>query len=193
MICPGQSVTEIIEGCNKLELNCWIARVAYMQPKYVLELGTGQGVSGDLIMSALPAESKFTTINYNYPANYCFGEQLSRWLSDKRLTILNADTIDPKTVDKVVKDVDLLFIDTLHEAWQAATELRNFQKILIDGAIVIVDDLSHNDMCDFWKSLDYEKVGNKDQGIFRYNAKRSYWMTFPHGKTPKEEAGVQDA
>lgn len=168
--------------------NAWVRRITYMRPENVLELGTGQGASGNHIMSALLPTSKFTTINYNYPPEYCFGEQLNRWKSDPRLKCVVADTCDPDTLKQVPDGVDLMFIDSTHRAWHAAIELCLWQDKLQDGAVVIVDDLDQHNMMRFWDSLPYEKVIHTDgrQGTFRYDDWLRYAVVFPRGKTSRE-------
>ena len=189
MICPGKTIATILEEISKMEGGgTWTKRIRHMRPYYMLELGTGQGASGAEIMKSLPPDSRFTTINYDYPADYHFGEMLDPFASDSRLKRINADTVDPETLKLVNVGVDLLFIDTTHEAWVAATELRLFQDKLYDQAIVIVDDLCHNDMMAFWDSIPYEKELDGGQGIFRYVASKRYDITFPRGRTAKENS-----
>lgn len=177
MIAEGKTVTEIVAIGNN-----WPRRLQFLMPKHILELGTGQGASGAQIMSALGPESTFTTINY--VDGHTFGEQLSGYYSDPRLLRLDADTIDPKTLELVPSyqiPIDLLFIDSTHEAWHAAKELRIWQAKLEDGAIVVVDDLNQNDMLLFWNSLPYEKSEYNNascQGVFRYRSAVRYTERF---------------
>ncbi len=157
----------------------WPGRIAVWRPKNVVELGTGQGAGGAQIMAALSFDARFTTINY--ADGHTFGEQLQPFIDDHRLSFLHKDTIDPATLDLVPDDIDLLFIDTTHEAWHAATELRLWQHKLDDGAIVVVDDLDQHDMAAFWNSLPYERVGLEvgfRQGVFRYDRARLYKERF---------------
>ncbi len=168
------SVANIMAMCHN-----WQDRIFQLQPRNVVELGTGQGASGACIMEMLPPGSTFTTINY--ADGHKFGEQLGPWSSDPRLHMLAADTILPATLELVPDNIDLLFIDTTHEAWHAAQELRLWQDKLQDGAIVIVDDLNQHDMNLFWDSLPYEKVPSEAgtcQGVFRYSAALRYNGSF---------------
>lgn len=180
MICDGKTVAEIAAAVGD-----WPGRIRYMNPRNVVELGTGQGASGAQIMSALAPDAMFTTINY--ADGHKFGEQLRDWYFDQRLRRLDLDTTDPATLEHVPAWIDLLFIDTTHEAWHAATELRLWQDKLQDGAIVIVDDLNQHDMANFWDSIPYEKVptnsnwifADRYQGVFRYDASKRYEGKFP--------------
>lgn len=165
MIAEGMSVVWVAAVGND-----WAARVSVLRPRNFLELGTGQGASGARIMSALPPDSIFTTINY--ADGHSFGEQLAHWRSDPRFRMLDVDSLDSGVLDMVPDEVDLLFIDSTHEAWHAAQELRMWQDKLADGAIVVVDDLNQNDMVSFWNDLLYEKHPARGddprQGVFRY-------------------------
>jgi predicted O-methyltransferase YrrM len=158
--------------------NVWINRIRFLKPHNVVELGTGQGATASYIMIALHDNAIFTTFNYSYPANQRFGEYLHSWLRDPRLWWITADTLDPASLQYVPNDIDLLFIDTTHEAWHAAAELRLWQVKLQDSAIVIVDDLDQNDMTAFWNSLPYDKVVDGNQGIFCYDTSRQYLAQF---------------
>lgn len=167
---------------SKMSVDLWEDRMRSVCPNHVLELGTGQGATGAQIMAALGPNAQFTTINYPYPANQRFGEGLDPWRSDPRLTVLFADTLLSSTSDLVPYGVDLLFIDTTHEAWHAAEELCLWQDKLVDGAIVIVDDLNQNDMMLFWNDLPYEKYPENgchtSQGVFRYRRAIRYGRRF---------------
>lgn len=167
------------EGLTIVEISAidggWPGRIDFLRPRNVVELGTGQGAAGMRIMSALPDDAHFTTINY--VNGEIHGEGLVSWLKDPRLTMLFLDTIDPETLLKVPDDIDILFMDTTHEGWHVATELRLWQYKLADGAVVIVDDLDQNDMSIFWATLHYEKAllgGYSSQGLFRYDSARRY-------------------
>lgn len=159
----------------------WADRIGLVRPRCVLELGTGQGAGAAQIMAALPPGAELFTINYPHPSEYAFGEQLAPWRGDPRLHELVADTIDPRTLDLVPRRVDLLFIDSTHEAWHAALELRMWQEKLRDGTVVICDDLNQHDMAAFWDSIPYDRATRpgSHQGIFVYDAARPYAGAFP--------------
>lgn len=189
-ICHGQSMEEVVAKSTVASIgNPWQRRLSYMQPKIIVELGTGQGASGTLIMAALALDATFMTVNYTYPEEYRFGEQLDSWKNDKRLTMLVGDTLDPKTIAKFPREIDLLFHDTHHYAWHAAFELCLYQEALADGAIVICDDIGENDMWLFWESLHYDKWpahAAPVQGLFRYDRSKPYTKQFPRGLTGRE-------
>lgn len=162
--------------------NDWARRIPFLLPKNVLELGTGQGASGNRIMSCLPQDSFFTTINY--VDGHHFGEQVQCWKGDKRFKMLDRDTLDARVLKLVPDNIDLLFIDSTHEAWHAAAELRLWQSKLVDGAVVVVDDLDQHDMASFWNSIPYDKMPHSVsdvgylQGVFIYDASTRYTGSF---------------
>ncbi len=165
------TLTDIVAAGNH-----WSHRMALLQPLNIVELGTGQGAASAIIMANLRPDAQFTTINY--ADGHVFGAQLQPYFGDPRLLFLAADTINPKTLDMVPDYIDVLFIDTTHEAWHAALELTLWQKKLRHNAIVVVDDLDQHDMMAFWDSVPYEKCLDIYQGVFRYDS-TPYTGSFP--------------
>jgi predicted O-methyltransferase YrrM len=146
-----------------------------LQPKAILELGTGTGKSSWWMMRALPKNSSLTTINWpNPPSGDDVGCELSEFADDHRLRQILGDT---REVRFWLKDdqFDFLFIDsgTTHEYALISEEWRLYESALADRAVVCVDDINANDMRRFWNPLPYEKVetdlhGEAGFGIFQY-------------------------
>ena len=144
--------------------------VRQLRPKLVVELGTGDGMTGAAIMGALLDGARFITVNWpNPPSGDNPARYLGPWLFDQRLTQLWGDTRD---VSHLVPDgIDLLFIDSTHERGCAEAEWNLYRPKLKDGAVVVVDDLHHNDMLEFWDDLPgYDKrvVNDGRIGILRH-------------------------
>ncbi len=150
--------------------------VCRLRPKFVVELGTGTGRTSAQIMAMLPWSSKFVTINWpNPPSGDNVGVELWPWRSDERLMQLIGDTRDPAIVEQVDSGIDLLYIDsgTEHTYSLISEEWRLYAPKLADGAIVVCDDLDHNDMMRFWGERTEEKTlmfGGR-MGMFRHEAK----------------------
>lgn len=147
------------------------ALVQVLQPKYVVELGTGAGHTAAKIMRALLPTSKFITINWpNPPSGDPVGIELLPWKDDKRLTQILGDTREVS--NQVPSGIDLLYIDsgTKHTNALISAEWVLYKHKLVDKAIVVCDDINHNDMRDFWDPLPYEKqeIWNGLAGVFRY-------------------------
>lgn len=149
--------------------------VRLLQPEYVVELGTGAGTTAALIMAALPQSSEFVTINWpNPPSGDPVGEKLAPWIDDPRLYQLLGDTRDQTVVRLVDDGIDLLYIDsgTEHTCALISAEWELYRPKLIDGAVVVCDDINHNDMREFWDPLPYDKVEiwNGTAGLFVYRS-----------------------
>lgn len=155
----------------KLAAESWYKLIIFLQPKCIIELGTGAGHTAAKIMSVLPAASHFYTINWpNPPSGDPVGIELLPWANDKRLKQILGDTREVS--EQIPNGIDLLFIDSGTEHINAliSAEWKLYAPKLVDGAIVICDDLTHNDMMDFWNSLPYEKtfIWNNLAGLFIY-------------------------
>ncbi len=148
------------------------ALIRELKPVNVLELGTKDGASALFMLSALPNDSRFQTIDLN-PSPIL----LEGVLSDQRLTIITADDLDPRfSLTLEAQDpIDLLFMDTEHNSDQLSAELEKYSEFLRPGAIVVVDDIHLNsEMEHWWASLPYEKIDtglmlhHSGFGIFEY-------------------------
>lgn len=85
--------------------------VTLLQPKYVVELGTGAGYTAAIIATALPEDSYFATINWpNPPSGDDVGRELRPYLNDRIHQILG-DTRDCSH-HFLDNSIDLLYIDS---------------------------------------------------------------------------------
>lgn len=142
-----------------------------MQPRRVVELGTGDGMTAAEVMRVLPHGSTLTCVNWPNPPS---GDDPRRYLdpfwNDVRLSVLFGDTRDPAIAAQVPDGIDLLSIDSTHEAACAAAEWELWRPKLADVALVVFDDLDHHDMRGFWQSLPYPRREARDgkAGIMLY-------------------------
>lgn len=149
---------------NYMNFLTWI--VAELQPKHILEIGTGDGLAARMMMQTLPRDGSLVTVlTPGTPA-----EELTPWLSppDRRLDIVRANEklgrIDP---------ADMLFI---HRGRDCQTEWQACQDHLEDGAIVLV----YRTMVvspGWWNGLPYNKLdtplnGEDGFGMFVYDRGR---------------------
>lgn len=137
--------------------------------KLIVELGTGDGFTAAAIMQVLAPDAKLICINWpNPPSGDNPRRYLNPWVDDPRLIMLFGDTREISWA--VPNGIDLLHIDSTHTNECAQEEWRLYQPKLAPNAIVVVDDLDHNDMQVFWDSLQ----GNKEViyegriGVLRY-------------------------
>lgn len=145
--------------------------VSRIRPKTIVELGAGDGAAAASILLVLPEHSTLTTINWpNPPSGDNPHRYLAKWIDDARLTLLFGDTRDPEVVARVPDSIDLLHIDSTHTRECADAEWRLYEPKLADFAVVVVDDLNHNDMMDFWNSLRGSKTTSENGvvGIMEY-------------------------
>lgn len=146
--------------------------VAKLKPRLVVELGTGDGYTASAVMSALPEDGRLITVNWpNPPSGDNPWRYLERWMNDSRLTLIFGDTRDREVIALVPDNIDILYIDSTHEYACAALEWDLYRPKLRAGAVVLVDDLNHNDMHKFWNELPYEKIELRhgEQGMFTYD------------------------
>lgn len=152
--------------------------IKILQPKHILELGTSIGRSANFIMCALPENrmsrqnSKLTTIELGS----FMRTDLKPFFNDNRLQIIYGSTTDKEIYAPLnLKNIDFIFIDTLHEYDQVVAEWNIYKNFLTDNAIVVMDDIHLNTGMDkFWNELPYEKIdcGNDVHfsgfGMFRF-------------------------
>ena len=148
------------------------ALVVGLEPKLIVELGTGDGATAARMMSVLPIGAKLVTINWpNPPSGDNPKKYLKDWLADPRLTIVFGDTRHEawRFQDR---SIDLLFIDSTHTLDCASAEWDAYRPKLKNGATVVVDDLDDNDMRKFWDGIKYVSALSRSStlGVFKYES-----------------------
>jgi predicted O-methyltransferase YrrM len=129
--------------------------VKRIQPRKILELGTSIGRSANFMMLALPRASSLVTVD----VGSFLRSDLFEFSNDPRLTIIFGNDLDEEVFSKVGGGFDLLFIDSEHSFEQVTQEWDKYKSLLVDGAIVVMDDIRLNDgMSKFWDSLPFEKI-----------------------------------
>jgi predicted O-methyltransferase YrrM len=133
--------------------------IELLKPKEVLELGTSIGRSSLFMMCALPPDSKLTTVEKGSYQRV----DLKPFFDDPRLKIVYGDDTDKEVYEQFTpvhfKTIDFLFIDTEHNEEQLQKEWNIYKEFLVDGAIVVMDDIYLNEgMRKFWDKLLYEKI-----------------------------------
>lgn len=146
--------------------------VEQLNPRLVVELGTGDGASAAGVMMVLPSDGRLFCVNWpNPPSGDNPWRYLAPWAWDKRhLVLIFGDTRDPNVVVQVPGGIELLHIDSTHTDECASEEWRLYEPKLADRAVVVVDDLDHNDMAAFWRRLVGKKevVSDGRIGVLRY-------------------------
>lgn len=145
--------------------------IAHLQPRIIVELGTGDGATAANIMLSLPDGASLTTINWpNPPSGDNPHRYLAPWIGDPRLMLLFGDTRDPQVAARVPNNIGLLHIDSTHTRECAEAEWKLYEPKLAKVSVVVVDDLDHNDMMEFWDSLPSDRTIVRDGrvGIMRH-------------------------
>jgi predicted O-methyltransferase YrrM len=147
--------------------------VSITRPRLVVELGTGDGFTASRLMEVLPVNSSLATVNWPKPIS---GDDplryLIRWYNDPRLSVIFGDT---REEFRRFEDgsIDLLCIDSTHTCSCALTEWNLYRPKMSKSSLVVVDDLDHNDMIDFWELVACRFkiiLDNGKVGVFKYDA-----------------------
>lgn len=144
--------------------------VKIVRPLLIVELGTGVGRAAAQFAAAMSEDCRLVTINWpNPPSGDMVGVELIPWWGDKRISLVLGDTRE-QSWRFVSCLIDLLYIDSTHTYDCAKAEWDLYRVHLADGAVVVVDDLNHNDMEQFWLELPYNKcrIFGGRSGMFIY-------------------------
>ncbi len=134
----------------------WLAlAVRILTPRHVLELGSFRGGSAVCLFQELDAFSKLTSVDLIKDLRFC----PPRMLHDPRVSFVLGNDLDLSIYEeRVPLDIDFLFIDTVHSFHQISAEWAIYQHLLMDRALVVLDDIRLHDMGKFWEELRYQKL-----------------------------------
>lgn len=120
-----------------------------VQPRLVVELGTLHGRSAVHLAAGAP-NAKVIGIDWDLPA-LPYSEKLSAY---PNLEIWQGDTtaFGQRTADLGLL-IDVLFIDSTHEAAHATKEFDIYWPLVKPGGILLVDDIYLGDMRSFWDTV----------------------------------------
>ncbi len=125
-----------------------------LQPKLVIELGTGTG--GSTAHLAAGTSGKVLSIDVEIRP-----DARERLLAFNNIEQMRGDTRDPKLAMKVAKrgPIDLLFIDTDHTTEQVKVEMSPFGPLVRMSGLILLDDIRmHPCMSAWWDDLDEDKL-----------------------------------
>lgn len=152
--------------------------VHWASPENVLELGTNLGASAIALYAQKKAGARLVTVDIDTVARALPDEMLEAgdfWKivgNDVDFPLIKRH--DENLFDAIYGKVDFLFIDTDHRAEHLRNEWEIYQRYLVPGALVVLDDINVNDMRGFWDALPYPKLDITDTchysgfGIFIY-------------------------
>jgi hypothetical protein len=123
--------------------------------KNIVELGSREGISTLCMWDTLPEDAHLTTIDLIHDQRYC----PDAMFTDPRVSFVFGDVCDLSIFgsdNSIPFDIDFLFSDTIHHAFQIRDEFAVYEHLLADRAIVAVDDVYVNDKHEFFKDIHYE-------------------------------------
>lgn len=147
-----------------------------LQLKNILELGNREGFSTLCIWDHLPSDGIFTSVDIVKDLRFCPKELFE----DSRLRLVYGDVSNPAIYNnEYPKDVEFMFLDTIHYNYQVTDEFEVNQHFLADRALVAIDDINLNDKRKFFDALPYQKWDLTDfchcsgWGLFLYERKNN--------------------
>ena len=129
-----------------------------LRPRTVLETGTRSGFSAAQFAAGSP-EGKDVTIDIN-PASKRWMGQFADLKRFKNIVPIIGDSLAvKKKVLEHVSEVDLLFLDSVHEYRVVSGEFRLYGPLLKKGGVLVMDDIRLNDeMEKFWGEIPWPKA-----------------------------------
>jgi cephalosporin hydroxylase len=130
------------------------------KPNHIVELGNREGMSTTAIIDGMRTNDSgaFTTIDIVPDL---------RWMSEdaKKYTSVNfvfGDCLNPQVLEivKNIGPIDILFTDTIHTKEQLESELKAYEPLLADQALILIDDINLNDKKLAFDDIPYEKVND---------------------------------
>ena len=138
------------------------ALVSILQPKTVIEIGTGSGLSALSLLKFLPRDGKLVTFDKEewWKVNGTVLRQED--FSDSRFHFSNDDLTDPLLVGVyagVLSKADLIFIDAAKDVKTEVAILKNLETIPFEKPpLIIFDDIRMMNMISIWRQLPYPKL-----------------------------------
>jgi len=112
-----------------------------LKPKLIVELGTHTGISSACLAVGSPESRVITLDNKDRVMPACAYDNIEYLVQDS-------------LIDVGVTDIDILFIDTLHDGQRTIKEYELYKDKMAAKSIIFFDDVNLNkSMVKFWKEL----------------------------------------
>ena len=165
-----------IDGEN---IGHYLKFIPYTMKKFgvrnAMELGNREGLSTVCTWDGLAHDGRFISVDIEKDLRYCPEDMFH----DKRVDFVYGDVSNPDIYHgKYPKDVEFLFMDTIHFEYQSIDEFEVNQHFLADKALVAIDDINMNDKRKFFDKLPYTKwdltelCHKSGWGLFLYERKQ---------------------
>ncbi len=149
-----QEYLSYINGKGGLYVKFLSLLIRKLDLKNIIELGNREGLSTVGIYDALSEDGLFLTIDLERDQRFCPDEMFR----DSRVSFIFGDVCDLSIFDnKLPKDIDLLFLDTVHYYNQVKDEFSIYKYFLSNTALVAIDDINLNDKRKFFDEVPYPK------------------------------------
>lgn len=135
----------------------WLAAaVQVLKPRIIVELGNRAGLSTAGILSGLSDEKQiFYSVDITKNLRYVS----DRAKSDDRFKWVIGDCLDLSifSTSEIPKNINFLFLDTIHTYEQVKNEFYVWEPLLADKCLVAIDDIRSNDKGKFFDEMSYQK------------------------------------
>lgn len=153
----------------------WLAAaVKVLEPRIIVELGNREGLSTAAILSALSDKKQiFYSLDIIKDLRYVS----ERAKNDDKFKWIIGDCLDLSIflrINEIPKNINILFLDTVHTYEQVKNEFYVWEPLLADKCLVVIDDIRINDKGKFFSELPYQKYDLTDLchvsgfGVFFY-------------------------
>lgn len=145
----------IMEGGEAGGYHRWLALlVRNLKLKNILELGNREGASTILLYSELLSDGTLITVDNVHDQRFIPDVM---W-KDPKVRFVFGDCLDLNSYQgNLPKNIDLLFLDTIHTYEQVSDEFSIYENFLSDDALIVIDDIHLNDKGIFFDNSPYEK------------------------------------
>lgn len=124
--------------------NFLVALADELQPKHILEVGTGPGWGARLMIQVVPKGNRITAVKLAGQ----HAEALDPWKDVKRLSIIaEGDPVQGEPVDLLL----------IHHVPSSQAAWHDYVKYLADPCVVAVDSVGVRD-AEWWRSLPYQTI-----------------------------------
>lgn len=124
-----------------------------MKPKIIVELGTWKGDSTCRLAYGAP-EAKVITVDIG-----ALPEAYEKTKKFDNIEMVKGGSLDNKIIDYIPDEIDILFIDTLHDYEQVMAEYIAYSPKVKKGGVILYDDVIINKGMEmFWEEVSIPKI-----------------------------------
>ena len=133
-----------------------------VQPRCIVEIGTGAGVSALTFQRHLPSEGRVATFDLIPWQQYDTSVLTQEDFSDRRLVQYTDDLCDPAAIQRhqtLLSRAELIFLDAAKDGVTEPKLLANLQRIpFLKPPLLVLDDIRVWTMLKVWREIPYPKL-----------------------------------